>query len=62
MPRRASSAMIPPSPRLSARRIKIQYLIEMMMKIDQRMRDSTPMTTAGEKLALLPAAVASLKA
>ena len=39
---RAVSAMIPPSPRLSAFRMKPRYLIEMTRTRLQKMSDSTP--------------------
>jgi hypothetical protein len=43
---RAVSAIIPPSPRLSARITKERYLMEMTMMSDQKMRESTPITFA----------------
>jgi hypothetical protein len=45
---RASSARMPPSPRLSARMIRIAYLIEMKMISDQKISDTMPTTASGE--------------
>jgi hypothetical protein len=41
---KASSARIPPSPRLSARRTKVTYLRETTKLIDQNTSDITPIT------------------
>jgi hypothetical protein len=38
----AISAMIPPSPSLSARMISVTYLIETMIVIDQKTSEMTP--------------------
>src|SRR5947208_15972546 len=47
---------MPPSPRLSARRIRIAYLREMIKMRDQRMSETTPRTASG--LAIPPALAA----
>ena len=43
----ASSATMPPSPRLSARRIRSAYLIEMIRISAHRISDTTPRTASG---------------
>ena len=44
---RASSARMPPSPWLSARMIRIAYLIEMTMISDQKISETIPSTACG---------------
>jgi hypothetical protein len=44
----ASRARMPPSPWLSARMIRIAYLMEMTMINDQKISDTTPSTASGE--------------
>ena len=44
----ASSARMPPSPWLSARMMRIAYLIEMTMINDQKISDTMPSTASGE--------------
>ena len=59
----ASMATIPPSPRLFARRIRIEYLIAMMVISAHRISDTTPNTASGVGVPwLLAARAASFKA
>ena len=44
----ASNARMPPSPWLSARMMRIAYLIEMTMISDQKISDTMPSTASGE--------------
>ena len=53
---------MPPSPRLSARRMKTQYLIEMTMISDHRIRDNTPSIATGPSPPRLAACEASFNA
>src|SRR5439155_20035933 len=50
---------MPPSPRLSARRIRIAYLREKIKMRDQRISETTPRTASG---LAIPAALAALVA
>jgi hypothetical protein len=43
----ASSDTMPPSPRLSARRIKMAYLSATISSSDQRITDTMPITVSG---------------
>jgi hypothetical protein len=43
----AISAMMPPSPLLSARMTKVTYLSEITINSDQKISDSTPSTAIG---------------
>ena len=45
---KASSASMPPSPWLSARMIRIAYLMEMTMISDQKINDTMPSTACGD--------------
>jgi hypothetical protein len=56
----ANSAMIPPSPRLSARMIRMAYLNETITISDQRITDTMPMIVSGEIVP--PASAACLNA
>ena len=54
---------MPPSPRLSARRIRTAYLSEMMRINDQMISETTPSTASGDGEPLgLAALIASRKA
>jgi hypothetical protein len=59
----ARSAKMPPSPWLSARMIRIVYLMDMTTISDQKINDTTPRTASGETLTPgLAAFAASLRA
>ena len=45
---KASNARMPPSPWLSARMIRIAYLMEMTIISDQKINDTTPSTACGD--------------
>ena len=45
---KASRAKMPPSPWLSARMIRIVYLMEMTTIKDQKISDTTPSTACGD--------------
>ena len=59
----ASKAMMPPSPRLSARMIRIAYFTETIRITAHRITESTPSTASGDGAPPAPAAfAASLRA
>ena len=53
---------MPPSPRLSACKMNVQYLIEITTISDQRIRERSPKIVAGDRSPRPAACAASLRA